>query len=158
MYFIYQISIEGTDHIYVGSTTNYNKRIYEHKRNILNMGLEYKLYQKMREHGLEKCRFSLIEAIECNKNDALKKEQQWIDTKCADLNETKSCNPTLPRIIHREYYENNKTKIMEKNKQYVEKNKEHISSYKKEWYEKNKARILEERKKAYHEKKSTPSI
>ena len=46
----------------------------------------------------------------------------------------------------KQYYEENKSKILEQTKIYNEENKEKIKSYKDEWYQKNKEKILAKNK------------
>lgn len=158
MYFIYKISIQDTPHVYIGSTLNYNKRMSQHKQNINDMGLDYKLYQKMREHGLEKCKFELVESIDCEKDGALTREQYWIEQCSADLNETSSKRTKTIKQSQAEYYDTHREAVAKKNKEYVQRNKEAVAAKKKEWYEKNKERILAERKAAYEAQKSLPNV
>ena len=49
----------------------------------------------------------------------------------------------------KEYYEENKSKILEQTKIYAEENKEKIKSYKDEWYQKNKEKILVKQKETF---------
>ena len=53
----------------------------------------------------------------------------------------------------KEYYENNKEKIIEKSKEYYENNKEKMKEYKKEYHKKNKDKINEKQREKRKEKK-----
>ena len=57
------------------------------------------------------------------------------------------------KICRKEYYENNKDQIKEKNKKYYENNKEKLKEQQKEYYENNKEKILEQQKEYYENNK-----
>ena len=55
--------------------------------------------------------------------------------------------------ISKQYYEQNKDKILEKQKQYREQNKDKINEQKKQYYEQNKDKIKEQSKQYYEQNK-----
>jgi len=134
---------------YVGSTTNFVKRKYYHKSDCNNKNSKLhhiKVYQFIRDNGgFDNWSMILLEKVKVNDGYELKKEERkYIET----LNST--LNSTIPlrskKEYFKEYYENNKEQIAEKNKEYREKNREKISEKRKERYENNK-----EKDKEYYE-------
>jgi hypothetical protein len=76
---------------YIGSTTNFTKRKYSHKKccnNENSKGYNYLIYQTMRKYGgFENWNMILIEDYTCeNKREAEKREQYWKDLLKPDLN------------------------------------------------------------------------
>jgi len=59
-------------------------------------------------------------------------------------------NRCIAGRTQKEWYENNKEYVIEKNKKWYENNKEHMKEYGKEWREKNKE-LIKEKKKEYSE-------
>ena len=130
---IYEIKSKNPDVkcSYIGSTTNYKKRIINHKSDCNNKNSEaYNrfLYQFIRSNGgWENFDFNILETICCdNKLELLKKERYYIE-----LNEN-SLNKDIPSRTRKEHYEDNKDEILEKNKKYREKNKDKISEQRNE--------------------------
>jgi hypothetical protein len=159
---IYKICCKDTNikDIYVGSTTNFNRRKGEHKTKCCKEeNKEYNkiVYKFIRENGgfnnwdmVEICKFSCD-----NKRELHKEERKYLELLDATLNKV------IPTRTFKQYYEDNKDKILEKNKQYREDNKDEISKQKKEYSEKNKdkikqyykdnkEKILEKKKKKYN--------
>ena len=156
---------------YVGHTTNFTKRKYQHKHscnNENNKDYNMNVYQFIRENGcwdnwdmIEIERFNAID-----ENDAKKRERFYIEALNARLNKY------IPTRTLKEYYQDNKEKILDnvrvyrennkeqiqeyrennrdKFKQYREDNKERISEHKKDYYKNNQEMILE-RQKEYRE-------
>jgi hypothetical protein len=159
---IYEIKCKNPDvkSSYIGSTTNYKKRIINHKSVCNNKNSkDYNcfVYQYIRcNGGWENFEHNILETICCdNKLELYKKERYYVD-----LNEN-NLNKQIPsRTIqeyyednkehYEEYYENNKNKISEKKKEHYEDNKDKILERNKEYYEKNKNKILEIRNKKFN--------
>ena len=164
---IYKLCCKDTDikDIYVGSTTNFKRRKGDHKYNCNNeKSLKHNIYvyQFIRENGgwtnwdmVEICNFSCD-----NKRELHTEERRHLELLGATLNKL------IPTRTLKEYYEDNKDKIIEKSKEYyeenkeiiaekmkmyAEKNKEHIKNYQKEYRENNKE-ILAIQKKEYSKK------
>lgn len=89
---IYKIeNIEGDKKlIYVGHTTNFQKRYMQHKTNI-NRNKTMKLYRIIQENGgWNNFKIEAVECFECdNKKDACLRERKWIEDLNANLNSVK---------------------------------------------------------------------
>ncbi len=124
---IYKIWSSKGDKIYIGSTIeNYLcQRMGKHRAS-------YKLYNKgklryymssfilFNEYGIDNCNIELIESKECNNKDEKNKlEGHYIRT-------LECVNKTIAGRTQKQYKEDNKDKIKEKNKEYNENNKEKI--------------------------------
>lgn len=135
---IYKLVNNVDDEIYIGSTCGTLRlRKNKHKTHAKKY-TERRVYKHLNEIGWDNIDIILIEACDCqNKDELHRRERYWIDT----LNP--SLNKVLPRRTLKEYYEDNKETIGEKQKEWREANKEEV----KEYYEANKQRISDERKK-----------
>jgi len=125
---IYKLCCKDTDitDIYIGSTTNFRHRKYEHKsccNSINNKKHNYKVYQFIREHGgWENWTMILIENVNCNaKLELHQKERYYIEKLKPSLNQQ------LPSRTQEELLEYQK----EHNKEYRIKNKDKINEYQK---------------------------
>jgi hypothetical protein len=151
-------TIKTGDSVYVGSTTNFRNRKWDHKKilhgeNYRNHNL--KVYKKIRENDGE-WDMKPYKEFPCENKTQLNIEEEKVRVELnADLN-TNTCHGFDPDY-YKKYYINNKYKI----KQYQEENKEHIKERKKqhrlnnieaskkkskEHYEKNKDEISEKNK------------
>ncbi len=145
---------------YVGSTTNFNKRKWEHKKccNLeTGTGKNYRLkvYQTIREHG-GWLNWDMIplEEFPCeNRTQQLIREQHWIDKLKPELNCIASYNEKTKAERHKEYYEANSEKIKEQAKEYREANSESIKKQSKEYYEANSEKLKKKRKEYYETNK-----
>jgi hypothetical protein len=129
------------ENIYIGSTTNFIKRKYMHKNacnNESDKRYNLKLYQFIRDNGgWDNWVMVQIEPYSCNSKKELEtKERYWIETLKSKLN----C--FIPTRTYAEYYNDNKEKILEKNKQYNIDNRDKLVEYQKEYriYNKDKAK------------------
>lgn len=151
---IYKILDLTNDNFYIGSTTKMylSQRLEKHRT-------QYKDYLK----GIGRCvssykiisnknyKIYLLENAPCVSKDELRmREQYWLDRlNCIKLvNKNRAFRTEQNK---KEYYENNKKIVLEKQKEYYENNKEKIAEKHKEYYEKNKEKIAET-KKQYREK------
>jgi hypothetical protein len=128
--------------IYVGSTTDFTRRKNEHKRkcnNIAGNSYNLKLYENIRENGnWENWTMIEIEKYPCNDgNESRARERYYLEILNASLNTIK------PNRSPKEYYEDNKDKILKSKQIYKEKNKEKIQEYQKEYIEQNKPKLKE---------------
>ena len=138
---IYKIVDNAYTKMYIGSTTqSLSKRFSKHKG-------DYKIWKNGKtnyvssycifdEFGIENCKIELIENYICNsKNELERKEGEHIkNNDCV--------NKVIAGRTKKEYYNDNKNKILEKAKEYYNDNKKEISENKKEYYEANKQQIL----------------
>jgi predicted GIY-YIG superfamily endonuclease len=133
---------------YIGSTTNFNQRKGQHKHSCNNeKSKEYNLkkYQFIRDNGSwNNWNMIMIEEYSCeNKRQLEMREEQIRVNRKASLNVIKSFGEETKEEYRKNYYEENKEKILEKKKEYYENNKEKI----KEYYEENKQQISDYKKK-----------
>jgi hypothetical protein len=138
--------------IYIGSTTNFNKRKIKHKSDCYNenkKSYNLKVYQYIRENGgFENFEMVIIEEYPSdNKKEANKRERFWIEKLKANL------NIIIPTRTKKERYINNINNIKEKDKEYRIINKEKIRQDSKDFYENNKDKIKERHKKHYENNK-----
>jgi len=166
---IYKIQhMDKEDLVYVGHTTNFTKRKYQHKSSCKNeSSKEYnlKVYQMIRANGgWEAFKMIEVEKYACNdKREASRRENEIMEELNTNMNKIRSFvseEETLERNRqyaennkdrYKEYRENNKERINERNKQYYENNKVIISEQQKESYLKNKEQFKEKHK-TYYEK------
>ena len=144
--------------IYVGSTTNFDKRKYDHKRKCINNSgiIEWNLpvYCFMRLNGgWDNWNMFEIDEVDCRS----KRHKNQIEAKyIRELGAT--LNHCIPQDIdnglgkkewNKKYVENNHEKIYERQKKWGENNREKIAEKKKVYYEKNREKIADKRKVYY---------
>jgi hypothetical protein len=138
--------------IYIGSTTNFKNRKNQHKtacNNEKSRNYNSSIYKFIRDNGgwVEWVMIP-IEVYSCDSKKELEiRERHHIDLLRPTLNKN------IPTRTDKEYYEDNKEKILEKIKEYKEANKEKIAERMKEYYEANKEKILEKEKERYENNK-----
>jgi len=116
---------DNNDLLYVGHTTNFTKRKYEHKYNVNNQkGKEYnhKVYQMIRENGgwLD-FNMVVVKDFPCENNRQAEAEEDRIMREMkATMNERRAFHS------QKEYYQDNKEHFRE----YYDKNKEKIQEHK----------------------------
>ena len=150
---IYKIEhIENESLVYVGHTTNWDKRKNAHKSNCKNengKSFNLKLYQMIRGNGGWDC-FKMIEVEKypCkDKREAERRENEVMKELKANMNDRQSF---LTEKERKDYYETNKDILLKKMKEYRDNNKDIINEYMKEYRETNKG-ILNEKKKQYYQ-------
>jgi hypothetical protein len=150
---IYKICCVDTDikQMYIGSTTNFNRRRTQHKSvyiNVNDKGYNYNVYQFIRLNGgWDNWSMIQLEAYEAtDKRNLETRERYYIDL----LNP--SLNKVIPTRTTQEYRDENKDKIQiyrnenkvaiaETTKIYCEKNKVKIAKMRKAYKTKNKSDI-----------------
>ena len=130
---------------YVGSTTNFGRRIGEHKRTCNNVKSKYynrPVYRFIRDNGnFDNWNFEILEDYPCrNKESLVKRERYWFEKLGAKL------NSNYPVRSQKEYIEQNKEKIKEYRKIHYEQNREKILENNKEYNRKNREIISEQKK------------
>lgn len=158
--------IVGNGLIYVGSTCEkyLSNRLAGHNS-------KFKRFQKGAENYFTsfKCLsdenhyIELLELCPCNSKDELhKSERKWIE-------QLDCVNKKIPTRTDKEYYEDNKDKLLEdrrkyyqlnkeQKKQYYQANKDKINEKDKQYYQANKDKIKEHKKQYYQSKKSQISV
>ena len=131
---IYKLCCKNTNitDIYIGSTTNFTRRKYNHKTSCNNTGNEhynYPVYKFIRENGgFENWDMVLVEMVNCNnKLELLKKERETIELLKPSLNSynpIKSCRKEYRRQIYLE----NKDDEAKKQKERYKNNKDEINT------------------------------
>jgi hypothetical protein len=152
---IYKIVNDVNNEIYVGSTVQKYlcSRMNTHRMD----GREsmYKLYVLMRDLGMEHFKIVLIENFPCLDRDTLlAREDYWMNNLNASLNINNALS-TIDSVKKSKlkYYTNNK----HKQKEIYENNKEKILNRQKLYREKNK-KIIQEKQKVYREKKKAEKL
>lgn len=139
---IYKIFSDECYEIYIGSTCReLNQRFNEHK-------YDYKQWTQGNEKFIfsfpffqicNDAKIELIEAYPCNSKEELHaRERYWIEQ-----NEGICINKHIPGRTRKEYYDDNKDKIIEYQQQYREDNKAQINEQAKQYYQDNKQLINE---------------
>ena len=146
---IYKLCCNDVDikECYVGHTTNFVKRKYQHKNNCDKQTKKhnYYVYQFIRENGCFE-NWSMVQVEEFNAENRLQaetRERYWIETLQSKLNKI------IPTRSKKEYYDTHKEEIAEYKKEYYEEHKEELAEKKKEYYNVNKEKFAEKKKTKY---------
>jgi len=141
---IYKIEhIENDNLVYVGHTTNFNKRKAHHKSNCYNEKSRHytlKVYQMIRENGgFEMFKMIEVEKYPCNdKREAMRREDEVMKEFKANMNAIRSHTTAEEKKVNNiEYKMNNRVKLIEKQREYIKKNKDIIKVKKKKYRDKN---------------------
>jgi hypothetical protein len=150
---VYKIICNITGLIYIGSTAEIllSNRLGKHRRDyrsFLNGKYHYVSSFKILENN--NYDIILLETYPCNNKYELKARERFY------IESLNCVNKNIPNRTVKEYYEDNKQKILEYNKQYNKKyreqNKQKIAEYKKEYYNDNKQKLAEYNKQYYQKK------
>ena len=159
---IYKIVCNDVDvkDLYVGSTTNFTRRKWEHKSSSNNPNdrrHHLKIYKIINANGgWENWSMIEIDKYPCKDgNEARSKERYWLEQLKASM------NTEVPSRSRKERYENNKEHILEYSKEYYRNNKEEINKkhteYHKEYYRLNREKILQQQR-DYDRRKRTGQL
>ena len=157
--------------IYIGSTTNFKNRKYQHKNGCINENNKdynnYK-YQFIRDNGgFENFDMILIENVSCNNKRELEQvERKYIDELKPPLNSIKSYSTEQEKKEYKKNWrETNQEYYKEYSKNWRETNQEYYKEYhkiksekikeKKKIYNENNKDKIKENKKAYYENNKT---
>jgi len=136
---IYAIRSHQTEFIYIGSTTQtLHKRFHDHK-NLRNKCFSKEIIQYSDAY------IELIEDFPCNsKKELNRREGQHIRN-------TENCiNKCIPGRTRKEYYTDNKDKLLDRAKEYYITNKNKILEFRREYCAVNKDKIKEYNKQYYN--------
>jgi len=154
---IYKIAHKYSPYVYIGSTTNFNRRKSQHKESCNNEksnSYNIKVYQTIRElGGWDNFEMVLVAKCPCDdKKELHAKEfeyQQLFDANLNAQNAYSGFDPSDPEYMKKylkEYNEKNRGELGEKQKEYYEKNREEKIQKQKKYYENNKEKISEKGK------------
>jgi len=136
--------------IYIGHTTNFTQRKHNHHSSCYNSNLKYYnilVYKFIRNNGgWNNWSMLKIEDYNCNdKYEAINRERYWIETLKSKLNVNNPIATDEEKIQQKkDWYEENKDKILEKGKINYGENKEQKLEYQKQYTEDNKDKIKEQ--------------
>ena len=155
-YIIYRLFNSNYEECYIGSTTNYKRRIICHRSNCNNINCKeynYKVYKFIRENdGFDKWQFEILEELDCTKKELNETEGIFIEMFNSTLNiriegrsikEYYIANIDKIREQGKQNYIANKDKIKEQRKQYRKLNKDKLKEQEKQYRELNKDKINE---------------
>jgi len=136
---IYKIEhIDDESLVYVGHTTNFDKRKAQHKINcnyVKSKAYNYLLYKMVRDNGgWQMFKMIEVEKYSCNdKREAERRENEVMKELRASMNTNRSYETIevrKERIKKKDekYYAKNKTQILKKKKEHYEANKEQIQN------------------------------
>ena len=147
---VYKITNSIDDEIYIGSTTYQYlaTRINSHRMMCKDISgrRDSKLYNKMRELGVENFKIELLEEVNCeSKEDLLKKEQEYIDLLKPSLNMLR-CKPRTEEEIkeYKKQWGQNK-RLKEGKVKRIKRTPEEIREYKRTWAY-NKRQVIKQYK------------
>ena len=146
---IYKICCKDIDisDIYVGHTTNFYKRMHNHKTvcsNRKDKRNKTYLYKFIRQNGgWSNWEMILIEKYPCSdEKQAASRERYWFEFLRPTLNKNR---PTITHDesleYHQQYYIQNKNKLLEYQHQYNKQNKNKLLEYKQHYYSQNKNKL-----------------
>lgn len=126
---IYCLRSHKTDKIYIGSTTQkLSQRMAKHrnhyKSNVYVSSCELLCY--------DDCYIELIELYPCNNKMELRKREGEI------IRDRECINKRIAGRNKKDWYNDNKERLLNKQKEWRKKNKKHTKKYYKEYYQKNK--------------------
>jgi hypothetical protein len=143
---IYKIAHRYSPYVYIGSTTNFNRRKYQHKEccnNEKSPKYNIKLYQTIREcGGWDNFQMVLVAKCPCDdKKELHAKEFEYQQLFDANMN-------TINAVFDsKKYYQKHRVKLNERNKKNREinreKNNEYMKNYMKKYNQKNKKKLSE---------------
>jgi len=156
---IYRIRNTQTNDLYIGSTTQrLCGRMGGHRQDA-RRNIDYPIYKKMKELGIDNFYIELIEDYPCDtRHDLEIREGEWI------VKESPSLNRYTAARTHKQWYqdhkeqhnrtckqyrETHKEQLQQKSSEYRHKNHEIIKQKKQEWYKKNKDYIINKQGQLY---------
>ena len=142
---IYCIRNHINDEVYVGSTTqSLSKRMATHRIDMKTSKKDMMLYALMNEIGVEHFYIELIEECLCENKDQLRKKEG------EHIRQMGTLNKRIAGRSRKEYHEDNREAILERQKEYHTNNREAILQKQKEYHTNNREARLNKQKE-YHE-------
>jgi hypothetical protein len=146
---IYKIISGQGDECYVGSTfqsltyrwRDHKQGYRSYKKDNNNNISSYDLFDK---YGVDNCAIILIKEYEiCDRRHMEAYEQLWINKLNCINKQNSFC---IKKLYKKQYREQNKDKIIQRNKQYYEQNKDKYKEHNKQYREQNKDKCKEHNK------------
>ncbi len=136
---VYTVSWDGSDDLYVGSTTQLLKEREKRHHNQLRAGKQWPLYKRMRLATWEDAIFTTIhQCIVADYKHQLRVEQRFMDQLKPNVNHARAFNtPEITKIKKAEYYQANKEHLRTKNKEWYKNNKERHDYTRQRWHNAN---------------------
>ena len=162
---IYKIWSQATEDFYIGSTTQpLHKRLCQHRGNCNGtLHFNMKIYEAMRKYCKNNFFIELVETFPCNtKLELTKREGELIRELKPPLNLRVECRTykeyledtrDYQRMRSKQYREDNKEALKEKQKLHYNENKDYILQRNLKYNEDNKSKIAEHQKQYYEENK-----
>ena len=155
---IYCIRNNVDDDIYIGSTTQaLSKRMVKHRSKVESkQANHYKLYQKMKNIGVENFYIELVKDFPCETLEQLRAEEGKFIRQMGTLNfmvagrdkkQHYEENKEATLTKQKERYEENKEVILERNKKWRDEHQEEQKECHKKYRENNKEAVAEIKKK-----------
>ena len=141
--------------LYIGSTFNLKQRKKDHK-SALKCGNTRPFYKYLREHNLnfDNLRIEVVETAIYEKEPLHILEDMMIDYWKPKYNLNRAyLSEAEKKEYMKEYYEDNKEKVLANNKQYYEDNKEKVLEKQKQYQQNNKEEINRKDRERYAKKK-----
>ena len=151
-YVIYKIicNDENIKDCYVGSTSNFKVRKWDHAKNCNGNIVNYKIYETIRENGgwTNWTMIPVAEHKELTSIQARIKEEEYRVNLNAQLNSKAAYRSEeetrqLENVQSKKYYEANKEQLSEQRKQFYQENKEELKERSKKWRENNPEKTKE---------------
>jgi len=159
-YIFYKLCCDDCDDIYIGSTSNFSNRKYEHKASVNNPNVKnynsYKAQFIRGNGGWDNWRMVQIDTRDdITKREAEMYEEELRQKYKPSLNTIAAYTEREQKLEQQRVY--NKTRDPEENKirckKYREANKQKVSDTKKKWWGEHKEEINKLRKEKYNENK-----
>ena len=128
-YIIYKICKTDCDYVYVGSTSGFNTRKYNHKKNCMDITKNNKLYLIIRENGGWNAWSMIVldEIKNCSRTDARIREQKFMDNLECTINMSKAYTSKEEKLQYdKDYHKNNREYHKQYYKQYYLNKKNNI--------------------------------
>ena len=138
---IYKICDIGFNKTYIGGTTQeLSMRMTGHRREydryLAGTFDKLSVFDMFDEFGIKYCKIYLIENYPCNSKSELEAREGL------HIQNTECVNKIKIGRTPKQYRDDNKERILERERLYRDKNKDHIKDYHKNYYEENEQEIL----------------
>ena len=139
---VYIIRHKESDNSYIGSTTDFDKRVIKHKsdyKNIKGHGFQRKVYEFIRDNGGWD-NFDMVKICDCEKEERYIKEQEHMDKMKPTLNDMRAygVNKFMAANQKKNHYNKNKKEMLERSINWRNENRDKYLEIRRKSYQKNK--------------------